>query len=103
MKEHATYRRIGETLLPVFDANPVYSATLFGSYSKGIATERSDIDIVIDSRGLLLNMEFYGVLDEMTERLGKQVDLFELSEICKPSPLYTEIMQKGVRIYDRQR
>ena len=89
-------------LYPIFDASPVYSATLFGSYAKGNATEQSDVDIVIDSRGQLLNMAFYGVLDEITERLGKQVDLFELSEIRKPSPMYTEIMQSGVRIYDRQ-
>ena len=94
--------RLGEMLHPIFDANPVYSATLFGSYAKGNATEQSDVDIVIDSRGQLLNMTFYGVLDEITERLGKQVDLFELSEIRKPSPMYTEIMQSGVRIYDRQ-
>ena len=47
-------------------------------------------------------MAFYGVLDEITERLGKEVDLFELSEIRKPSPISTEIIQSGVRIYDRQ-
>ena len=94
--------RLREMLYPIFDANPIYSATLFGSYAKGNATEQSDVDIVIDSRGQLLNMAFYGVLDAITERLGKQVDLFELSEIRKPSPMYTEIMQSGVRIYDRQ-
>ena len=94
--------RLREMLYPIFDASPVYSATLFGSYAKGDATEQSDVDIVIDSRGQLLNMAFYGVLEEITERLGKQVDLFELSEIRKPSPMFTEIMQSGVRIYDRQ-
>ena len=89
-------------LYPVFAAYPVYSATLFGSYAKGDATEQSDVDIVIDSRGQLLNMDFYGVLDEITECLGKPVDLFELSEIHKPSPVYTKIQQEGVRLYDRQ-
>ena len=94
--------RLREILCPIFDANPVYSAILFGSYAKGEATDQSDVDIVIDSRGQLLRMAFYGVLDEIIERLGKQVDLFELSEIRKPSPMYTEIIQSGVRIYDRQ-
>ena len=94
--------KLRELLHPVFDANPIYSATLFGSYAKGNATEQSDVDIVVDSHGQLLNMAFYGVLDEITERLEKRVDLFELSEIRNPSPMYTEIMQNGVRIYDRQ-
>jgi len=93
---------IREALLPIFDANPVHSAILFGSYARGEATEQSDVDIVIDSRGQLLNMSFYGILDEITERLGIRVDLFEISEIRKPSPMYNEILQKGVLIYDRQ-
>jgi len=89
-------------LYPVFSANPVYSAIIFGSYAKGNASDKSDIDIVIDSHGQLLNITFYGLLDEIIDLLGIQVDLFELSEIHKPSPLYTEIIQYGVNIYDRQ-
>ncbi|MCL2432922.1 MAG: nucleotidyltransferase domain-containing protein [Clostridia bacterium] len=92
---------IKNALLPVFQSNPVFSATLFGSYAKGNYNEQSDIDIVIDSRGKLLNIHFYGVLDEICERLGKPVDLFELSEIRNPSPLYTTIQEEGIRIYDR--
>jgi len=102
MESKYDVNRLKEILHPIFDANPIYTATLFGSYAKGNATERSDLDIVIDSRGQLLNMAFYGVLDEITERLGLQVDLFELSEIHKPSPMLTEIEKNGVRIYDRQ-
>ena len=92
---------IKETLYPVFTSNPVYSATLFGSYARGNADGLSDVDIVIDSRGELLNMSFYGVLDEICERLGKQVDLFELSEIHDPSPLFSIIQEEGVRIYEK--
>ena len=49
-------------LNPIFMSAPVYKAVLFGSYAKGNATENSDIDIVIDSRGELININFYGVL-----------------------------------------
>ncbi|MDR1158615.1 MAG: nucleotidyltransferase domain-containing protein [Oscillospiraceae bacterium] len=93
---------IRRALRPVFAEYPVYSATLFGSYAKGKATEQSDVDIVIDSRGQLLNMDFYGVLDKITERLGKSVDLFEISEIHNPSPIYADIQKEGVLLYDRQ-
>ena len=97
-----TIDRIRDVLLPVFEAHPIYTATIFGSYARGNATEQSDVDIVIDSYGQLLNMDFYGVLDEITERLGKPVVLFEWSEIRKPSPLHTMILQEGVSIYDRK-
>ena len=97
-----TVNDIKQALFPVFSAHPVYSATLFGSYANGTATESSDVDIVIDSRGKLLNLSFYGVLDEMVERLGKPVDLFELSEIRKPSPVFHNIQREGVLLYDRQ-
>ena len=95
-------QEIKEALFPIFNANQVYSAVLFGSYAKGEATEQSDVDIVIDSRGKLLNINFYGVLDEITECLNKNVDLLELSEIKKPSDIFSTIEREGVRIYDRQ-
>ena len=86
--------KLRDMLHPIFEANPVYSATLFGSYAKENATEQSDVDIVIDSRGQLLNMAFYGILDEITERLDKSADLFEMSEIRNPSAVYTSIQKE---------
>ena len=53
---------IKNKLKPIFEASPVYKAVLFGSYAKGQATEKSDVDIVIDSRGELLNIYFYGLI-----------------------------------------
>jgi predicted nucleotidyltransferase len=86
-------------LNPVFMANPVFQAILFGSYAKGLATDKSDIDIVIDSKGELLNINFYGLLEEITNRLNKNVDLFEISEIKKNSSIYKTIQQEGVLLY----
>ncbi|KUO71690.1 MAG: nucleotidyltransferase [Desulfosporosinus sp. BRH_c37] len=93
---------IKRKLLPVFDAAPVYRAILFGSYARDMATDESDVDIVIDSRGELLNINFYGVLEDITQTLGKQVDLIEFSEIKPGSPIFEEIESQGVLLYDRQ-
>lgn len=71
---------IKSILLPVLETAPVYRAILFGSYAKGSQTDNSDIDIVIDSRGELLNIDFYGVLEDITTLLGKRVDLFEITD-----------------------
>ena len=92
---------IKEMLSPIFTANAVYTATLFGSYAKGLATNKSDIDIVIDSKGELLNINFYGLLEQIIETLKKKVDLFEVSEIKKDSPIYEEIQKEGVLLYAR--
>ena len=90
-------------LFPIFEAAPVYRAILFGSYAKGSPTDRSDIDIVIDSKGELLNIDFYGVLEDITNRLGKRVDLFEITELKNNAVMQSIVEREGIILYDRQR
>ena len=88
-------------LTPIFQAEPVYKAILFGSYATGEATDKSDIDIVIDSRGELRGFNFYGVLENVTVALSKDVDLIEVSQIKTGSPVYNDIFERGVVLYER--
>lgn len=62
-------RTILEKILKKFE---VKKAILFGSYAKNIATSSSDIDLVIDSEGKLLNIYFYGLLEELVQNLKKK-------------------------------
>ena len=78
----------------------VKKAILFGSYAKSEQTPKSDIDLVIDSEGKLLNIYFYGLLEELVQSLQKNVDLFEISEIQKDSRIYNDIKSEGVVIYE---
>jgi predicted nucleotidyltransferase len=94
---------IKQKLRPVFESAPVYRAILFGSYAKGQATEQSDVDIVIDGRGELRGLRFYGVLDGVTSALSKNIDLIELSEIKEGSPILDEISTRGIVLYERER
>ncbi len=94
---------IKEKLHPIFASSPVYRAVLFGSYAKGVATDRSDLDIVLDSRGELRGIHFYGILEDVVTALDKRVDLFEISEIRPDSPIMNEITKGGVVLYERQR
>ncbi len=50
----------------------------------------------------MLNINFYGVLDEITEILDKRVDLIEIAEIRRNSPIYSVVEQEGVVLYDKQ-
>jgi len=90
-----------DILLPVFINAPVYHAVLFGSYAKGAADEKSDVDIIIDSKGELCNINFFGLLENITAVLNKKVDMIELSEIEAGSDILTEIEKQGVTIYKR--
>ena len=88
---------IKENLIPVFGRYNVKRAILFGSYAKGTATDRSDIDFFVDSglRGLM----FLGLLEDVTDALQKPVDLIDLSQIEENSKVMDEINRTGVLIY----
>ena len=88
-----------QTMLhPIFDAYGVRRAILFGSYAKGEATDRSDVDLVIDcnQRGL----KFYGVIHAIESVLQKECDVFRTSSIAADSQISKEIEKTGVVIYE---
>ena len=88
---------IRENLIPVCGRYKVKRAILFGSYANGTATDRSDIDIFVDSglRGLM----FFGLLEDVTDALQKPVDLIDQSQIDENSKVMDEINRTGVLIY----
>lgn len=90
---------IKENLIPVFGRYNIKRAVLFGSYAKGTATERSDIDIYVDSG--LRGLKFFGLLEDVTEALQKPVDLIDKSQIEKDSKVMSEIKKTGVLIYGK--
>jgi len=79
----------------------VKKAILFGSYAKNNPTSKSDIDLVIDSEGKLLNIYFYGLLEDLVQKLEKNIDLFEISEIQKDSRIYNDIQREGIIVYEK--
>ena len=42
-------------IMPVIEKYPIERVILFGSYARGDASEISDIDLIVDSRGRLRN------------------------------------------------
>ena len=92
---------ISEKLLPIFSRVPVEKAILFGSYAKGNPKQCSDI--VIDGKGRIAGIDFFGVLEDITEALNMPVDLIEASQIVNGSRVQREIMETGIVVYDRAR
>ena len=97
-----TIEELKKIIENIFKKFEVKRAILFGSYAKNESTSKSDIDLVIDSEGKLLNIYFYGLLEELVQALQKDVDLFEISEIQKNSRIYNDIKNEGVVIYEKQ-
>jgi len=101
MERVYTTSEIREKLLPIFMATSIEKAILFGSYAKGNPTRTSDVDILIDSKGRIRGIDFFGVLEDITVCLDKRVDLIEKYEIQENSPFYHAIEQEGVILYER--
>lgn len=79
----------------------VEKAILFGSYAKNKQTADSDIDLIVDSNGKLLNINFYGLLEELVEKFDKKIDLIESSEIKKKSDIDNIIREEGIIVYEK--
>ena len=94
-----TARELRDILLPVFDRYGVRRAVLFGSYGKGTATERSDVDLMVDSG--LRGLRFVGLLEDIRCTVGKDVDLFDVTHIESGSRLDREIRDTGVTVYEK--
>ena len=84
-------------LSPIFRAHGVRKATLFGSYAKGAATPRSDVDLVVDSG--LRGLAFFGLLESVATALDTPVDLIDVSQIEHGSRIDREVAQSGVKIF----
>ncbi len=73
-----------KNILPVIQnfmaSQPILRAWLFGSCSRGEETPDSDIDILVDydnSNGIVSLFTMGGILMDLSELLGRKVDLVE--------------------------
>lgn len=92
-----TVESIKKSLQPIFAKESIVKAVLFGSCAKGLSNELSDVDIVIDSNGQLIGLDFFRVLDEIVQILQKDVDLFELLKSSKVRRWKKLFWMKGSR------
>ena len=91
--------RIKAVLQPVFNEYKIKKATLFGSYAKGLATPKSDVDLLLDSG--LKGLGFVGLIEAIRMALDKDVDIMDITHIVPDSYIYNEINRDGVTIYEK--
>lgn len=90
---------IKNRLNKLFIENNIKKAVLFGSYAKGCASEKSDIDLLVYSD--LNGMDFLCLSDDIRSLLdGKDVDVFDVTHIIPFSDIDMEIFKTGTKIYE---
>lgn len=97
MSKIYTLPELQKILTPIFRQNGVKRAILFGSYAKGLATAKSDIDLLVDSG--LRGLAFFGLMEDVVTAIDAPVDLLDVSQIEKNSRIDREIRESGVAIY----
>lgn len=81
----------------VFKNYDIKLCYLFGSYAKGKATQYSDVDLLIDSE--ITGLDFYGLIEDLREKLHKKIDLLTLKSLSNNAVMLTEILKDGIKIY----
>lgn len=84
----------------VLSQHEVEYCYLFGSYARGEANEKSDIDLVVATE--ITGMEFYGLCEYLREALHKKVDLLNLAQLNNNKQLLYEVLKDGVKIYEKR-
>lgn len=89
-----------ETLKEYFKTKPVTKVFLFGSYARGEANNKSDIDILVElDYSSKIGTQFFRMTDDLQELFGKKVDL--LSSEAVTEKIKDQIWKERVLVYER--
>ncbi len=92
---------IRRIIVPILKKNGVVKAGIFGSYARGEATKKSDVDVLIQFKGRKSLLDLVGVKLDIQDKLKKNVDVLTYNSI---HPLLKDIILKEeVRIYEEKR
>lgn len=59
-----------------FATRPVLKAYLFGSFARGEADEKSDVDILVDlDHSKPIGLDYFGIIADLEDLLGRRVDM----------------------------
>ena len=89
------------TCTQIFKKYPeVRCAYLYGSYARKEATGKSDVDILVVCHNM--GLSFFGMANELSKALGKEVDLQTVEQLEGSVSLIESILVEGIKIYERR-
>ena len=78
----------------------VKCAYLFGSYSRGEATGKSDVDIMLVCPPMGLKLG--GIGPELEDLLRKKVDIHTHRQLLNNEAMLENILEEGIKVYERR-
>ena len=96
-----TIEEIKKAVTPICERDGVERLSLFGSYARGEADEKSDVDLIVDKYDSkrLVGFEWGGLYADIQEALGVDIDL--LSRKSTRQKFLDKIAKDEVLIYAR--
>jgi len=92
-----TIKEIKEKSVPIAKKYGVKKLSLFGSYARGEADEKSDVDFLFE-KGKILGLEYFGFVNDLEEEFKCHVDL--VSEGISDKEFLAEIKNDEVILYE---
>ena len=92
-----TIDQISKICGEIFKDYSVEYCYLFGSYAKGKATEKSDVDLLVAVP--VDGMKFFELIEVLREQLKKKIDLLDIAQLENNPALVQEILRDGIKIY----
>ena len=91
-----TIDEIRQVVKNLSDKYDIEKAYLFGSYARGDATEKSDIDITIKGGKNFKGSNVFSLGEELRSNTKKSVDIFEMREVNSGTPFYRQMQKESV-------
>ncbi len=86
------------TCAQIFKKYPeVRCAYLYGSYARKEAKPESDVDIIVVCHKM--GLSFFGMADELTNALGKKIDLQTVEQLVGSAAFVENVLVEGIKIY----
>ena len=93
-----TMENITAMVKPLAEKYRVKEIYLFGSYARGEADEKSDLDFLVFGGENFKLTNVLALGEDLREVLKKKVDIFEIREVNQDSEFYKTIMIEKVLV-----
>jgi len=104
-----TTDEIREKIIPIAEKYQLRRVYVFGSYARNEATTTSDVDVLVDTTGSIVQgWVIGGLYNDLCEIFGDEVDLITTNALTQDkgqdrTPWFTEnVMKERLLVYDRQ-
>ena len=89
-------KEIEKKIIPILKKNGVAKAGIFGSYARGEAKKRSDLDLLVQFKGRKSLLDLVHLKHQLEDQLNKKVDILTYKSIHHL--LKKDILKEEVKI-----